>query len=79
MKNATCPKCESEDVKTTWVPLGHGRYNHYACPECRIIFEWGYNKFGNIESVDQIRRIKPLQEDEDIEEVTKGLGDWKKI
>ena len=80
MKNPTCPKCGNQkNIQTTWIPLGHGRYCRYACPRCRILFEWGENKFGNIASVKAVTRYKELQENEEIDDVSKGKGDWKKI
>ena len=80
MQDPTCPKCEKQkDMRTSHVPLGHGRHSIHVCPRCRILFEWGYNKFGNIESIEDITRYKELQEDEKVKKVSKGKGQWQKI
>jgi len=60
--DATCPVCKrnNERIQLIDVPLGHGRYCEYLCCDCKIVFPWGSNKFGDIRSTDQIKEVRDV-------------------
>ena len=62
MNNATCPVCKRTDdrVQLIYVPGGHGRYCEYICCECKIVFPWGSNKFGDITKAEQIKEVRDV-------------------
>ena len=58
-----CPVCKRNDerVQLIYVPLGHGRYCEYLCCECKVVFPWGSNKFGDITNTNQIKEVRNVE------------------
>ena len=62
MEKVICPVCKRQDdrVQLIYVPLGHGRYCEYICCECKVVFPWGINKFGNITKLEQVKEVRDV-------------------
>lgn len=74
MDKIKCPVCKRTDerVQLVYVPLGHGRFCEYICLECKVVFPFGSNKFGDITDVEQIKNVAEVNlRYEDNEELKK--------
>ena len=62
MKKAKCPVCKRTDhkVQLVHVPLGHGRFCEYICCECKIVFPYGFNKFGDIWDTEVVKEVRQV-------------------